>query len=133
MNNNTQEDYCSFEVSSLLKESGAKLQTHYNGRYHLWWYNGELHTYEWFNSFNNMVSAPTHALAIKWIRDNFNLILVALPYTNADNLSEFSWIWMIHKIKSSTQDNIFFDSPGEAIEAGLLYTLKNLIPNGYKT
>lgn len=124
MNNTITEDYCSFEVSKLLKEKGAKLQTHFNGKYHLWYYEGDLHTYEWFRSFDNMLPAPTHSLAIKWIRENFRWN-IEIGYKNVNH----SFISMVYPMSPNTRVHpcSTYSTHEEATEAALLYTLKNLI------
>lgn len=84
MNNDIQEDYCSFEVAKLLKEKGYKNQTvHYyidiNSRHtnRPSMSSKEFLGRDW-NSYpsekeSSRVSCPTHALAIKWIRENFGI------------------------------------------------------------
>ena len=66
------EDYCSFEVSKLLKEKGFHELCHYN--YHCGGffyqhkekdYNGK--NYEKLDS--EQYSAPTHQIALKWLRN----------------------------------------------------------------
>ncbi len=76
--NNVREAICSLEVSKLLKERGfdVRLQTFYSGE-HLQhnsdkeqikgWANRNLPLGEW--------SAPTHALAIEWLRQNFGFFI----------------------------------------------------------
>ena len=80
MNNNITEDYCSFEVSKLLKEKGFNPYFEYNRCYI------EIATNEWkectveeyeqldisIGIGNNLViMRPTHALAIRWISVNY--------------------------------------------------------------
>jgi len=65
MNNNITEDYCSFEVSKLLKEKGFK-------RMESVWFDkrGNEFYYTELNGIEDeqkMIPRPTHALAIKWI------------------------------------------------------------------
>lgn len=128
MNNNITEDYCSFKVSKLLKKKGAELQTHYSSlsRSLVWWwkYGNELHGYNWFGDFDNMLPAPTHALAIKWIRENFGYN-IEVSYRNADKAYQSISHPIFPKTKIGLCGN--YNSNEEAIEAALLYTLKNLI------
>jgi len=106
MNNNLNEDYCSFEISKLLKEKGFDV-IHTNLVKH----NGQ-------NYF-----APTHSLTIKWIRENFipNYFLNFFPYINRNKLM-FEIRINGHHFRSSGHK-----TPEEATETALLYTLKNLI------
>ena len=107
MNNNITEDKCSLEVSKLLWKHGMKTP--------------ECLLDKWLNI--NFI--PTHAVAIKWIRENFNWN-IETGYRNS------------HKDYSSTIYPMFpntqvhrterFKTSEDSVEAALLYTLKNLIP-----
>lgn len=164
MNNNITEDYCSFEVSKLLKEKGFSILCS-----HYYFEDGEFKQNEirdttgmdygsdivynlsefnenWNDKFLTKkngdrclgcskskgyfetFSSPTHALAIKWIRENFGI------YIFPDPVYDFS-VWtprIVNKVAiNSTHDYykgvLEFISPEAAIEAALLYTLQNLI------
>lgn len=137
MNNNITEDYCSFEVSKLLKEKGfavycTSLYTEDGKQNDVGNYNGV--------DDDNYISfsRPTHALAIKWIRENFGIHIQPTKPFHKD-------YWVVDKIplefrvKGHENSDSFgvpmshanldgkFNSPEEATEAALLYTLKNLI------
>lgn len=129
MNNDITEDYCSFEVSKLLKEKNFNI-------YCQSWYtdDGEFHynqdpeqTLGWNNRRlpKSEYSRPTHALAIKWIRENFGIHISFHPPSHKME----SWEYSIQtKIPSYFKSlNQHYKSPEEATEAALLYTLKNLI------
>jgi len=124
MNNNITEDYVSFEVAKLLKEKGfsaycTSLYTEEGKQNDVGNYNGTDD--DKYISY----SRPTHALAIKWIRENFNWN-IETGYRNS------------HKDYSSTIYPMFpntqvhrterFKTSEDSVEAALLYTLKNLIP-----
>lgn len=116
MNNDIQEPICSKEIHTLLKLKGFDV-THWNVE-------------------------PTHALAIEWIRVNFNLLIKYSSFMGIESdwrtlkLGTFSYgysigganeekyIELYNKSIISKQD---FNTPHEAIESGLLYTLKELI------
>lgn len=137
INNNIFEHYCSKEVSKLLKEKGFKVPvlTYYD--------KCEIVSSNITSVFNAIdynndylcYSRPTHSVAIEWIRVNFGIwIQGAFP------LSKRKWEWIIFDLKEKIKGqncykNImslnyephYFDTPYEATEAALLYTLKNLI------
>ena len=128
MNNNITEDYCSFEVAKLLKEKGFRVPTekHYMG-------SKKIYDISPSSDHNNpsytkeMYSAPTHALAVKWIRDNFDIhITTARTYTNSE-YNFFYQIYFLQKKEKILLQCTYFKSPEEATEAALLYTLKHLI------
>lgn len=129
MNNNITEAYCSFEVSKLLKEKGFEQLTQkafiedgteYQFETTPQNYNDEN------GRFYKTSSRPTHSLAIEWIRVNFGKHILTIPTYSNHKIK--GYVWNNHLI---TMDNIgdegIFDTPQEATEAALLYTLQNLI------
>lgn len=142
MKNNIQESYCSFEVSKLLKEKGFDIQ---GDKVY-----GQVfeNTFRLVNiSFTKMdeesgfkdapyFNAPTHALAIEWIRVNFGICIYVGCKEKEDGSGD---VWYIPcgrnlPLKKNGQfiiDTIPYlpkETPQEATEAALLYTLQNLIP-----
>lgn len=127
MNNNITEDYCSFEVSKLLKEKGfvvycTSLYTEDGKQNDVGNYNGV--------DDDNYISfsRPTHALAIKWIRENFGIHIFSTP----QGITTKYWLFGIfytdpEKGRVEYDTNNRFDTCEESIEAALLHTLKNLI------
>ena len=103
MNNNIQESYCSKEVSKLLKEKGFE-----------------------FNMRTAPTGFPTHALAIEWIRVNFGIWIQVF-----NEEKNFGYDIINIKKKTSLGNLLYrayaFNSPQQATEAALLYTLQNLI------
>lgn len=101
------EDYCSFELSRLLKEKGFDGQTH-----------------------GNMSEIPcvcyiTHQMAMRWLREN-NIIITPQPeYFSCDRCE--SWgidIWAFGNYEKLPGD---FPKYEEAVEAALKYCLTKLI------
>ena len=121
------EDYCSYEVAKLLKKKGFDELCIFK-------YNNEgirikagVAIDEWQNSEldDNECSAPTHQMAMKWLRKkgiHMSLDTVISSsgniYFNIDTYSEDSG-WN-HPVD-------FYDSYEEAVEAALKYSLENLI------
>lgn len=142
MNNNITEDYCSFEVSKLLKEKGfavycTSLYTEDGKQNDVGNYNGV--------DDDNYISfsRPTHALAIEWIRENFGIHIYChseikingLEITQLDKyqggITRINHTYIYGKINKNDIPKGPYrkpcNTPYEAIEAALLYTLKNLI------
>lgn len=132
--NNITEDYCSFEVSKLLKEKGFQVPTVFYFRI-----TGD-HMFPQPNPFNHnddsknetasgmtFVSAPTHAIAIKWILKNYGISI------SVDNLIDNKFYFSYRDTKSKDYASRTgcaengYDTSEEATEAALLYTLQNLI------
>lgn len=125
INNNITEDFCSLEVSKLLKEKGFILDRE------------GFHTPSYKeckpeNSEEEYTVCPTHSIAIKWIIENFQ------TWVGISILSEWGTkegdFWIFHFRKKSNKWIITFpnnhnryNSPKEATEAALKYFLTELI------
>lgn len=130
MNNNITEDYCSFEVSKLFYLKGARFIC--DGNFFSWTgYEGlcQRESPRWRNMYAGSrtpdISRPTHALAIKWIRENFNLFIFPDP------VYDFS-CWTPRVVRQHKPEILYsgkeeYLTSEEAVEAALLYTLKNLV------
>jgi len=142
MNNNIIEKYVTFEIGNLLKEKGfnvptreyyrnyptAKIMSWDIGKY----YNGNDDSKMETAGGMTYVSAPTTALTISWIRENFG-IQIFLDYTFYDGFhygcqvvspnGNVNEIW----IERKDLDIDGADTPQEAENAAIHYTLTNLI------
>lgn len=149
MNNNIEEDYCSFEVSKLLKEKGFDCECKYSYENALksrknkqdgysgpfGYKKGELNIDSSWNKNSLLTSndvwyccsRPTHSLAIKWIRENYQIEVgnICIRF-NSPKKKGYQYIIISNNYHSFEQMGEF-DKPEEAIEAALLYTLTNLI------
>lgn len=110
MNNNITEDYCSWDVSYLLKQKG------------LW----ILHLIQYYEN-QQLLQGITHSLAIKWIRENFGIHISVHHWTNQP-VGNDTWKDAYQGfVNGDAMDVRIFQKHEEAVEAALLYTLKNLI------
>lgn len=124
------EDYCSYEVAKLLKDKGfdglcyCQEVMNYDGNF-------TTHHTEYPENWNQSepwVSIPTLGMAMKWIREMYNLCIsiyylfpygytIDILYTDKDTpFKEF------RKIRNNE-----YDTYEEAVEAALKYCLENLI------
>jgi len=118
------EDYCSFEIAKLLKAKGfdEKTLSYYedNVLCHGDWF-------EWNRSPLGHIAAPTHQMAMKWLREIHKLFIMILLLEK----EEGNYGYTVEKIGSrefiSTSGNISYDTTEDAVEAALKYTLENLI------
>lgn len=108
----------SFPIAKLLKEKGYEGQTHVDHRYDPLYYHksGELHLYNWFNSFDNMIKAPTIADVVMWLYEKYG---VWVEVYNDNSKKEFYTVLNGEEYK--------FKSPTKAYEVAIEYCLKNLI------
>lgn len=115
------EAYCSFKVAKLLKEKGfdERSAASYN-------FKGESQEgYGYWNKTPIWYAAPTHQMAMAWLREVHNLWCEISPegnglwYMEVYSLIDEEYIpnSNAHKIKSYE----------EAVEAALKYVLENLI------
>ena len=121
------EAYCSFEVAKLLKEKG--FNTSCMGRY-------SIRSKEFHLDCTKMCSngglfdcaAPTHQMAMKWLREKYYIYADPIKQGNYNDCSEYyTWIvarmGIIHR-NSSVGDKLSYE---QAVEAALKYSLENLI------
>lgn len=147
MNNNITEDYCSFEVSKLLKEKEFGIPVFRYFRI----VGGEAFDADrrkpvnWNDDIKmetaggmTYISNPTHALAIKWLRENFGVhINPTKPFHR--NYWSIGKIPMESRVKGEENSDSWgrpishgqlkgrFKTYEEAVEEALLHTLKILI------
>ncbi len=108
MNNNIQEDYCSYKLWKIFNKKG--------------FYGKEL-TVDNKKHVEAANLKITHSLAIKWIRENFGIHIYSVVEDDKWNYG----ILIKGKYGALSNSVSIYTSSGEAIEAALLYTLKNLI------
>lgn len=116
-----QEDYVSFEVAKLLKEKGFeqhKCQHSYNSKGVFKW-SDNLDPYEY--------SAPTHQMAMKWLREVYNIIIEPESVWNGKK-----WEYQLFIVTPQNADSPYYEhnpykSYEECVEAAIKYCLKNLI------
>lgn len=117
------EDYVSFETAKLLKEKGFDVYT--PTRYD---YDGGFHSHGNHLIGDSDISAPTHQMAMKWLREKYYIHADPIKQGNYNDCSEYySWIvsqmGIIHR-NPSVADKLSYE---EAVEAACIYALKNLI------
>lgn len=114
-----EEAYCSFEIAKLLKEKGFITPCD-------WLYCNDG-TFGHRNSLwdKEMFPAPTHQMAMAWLREAHYL------WIDIDPLTNYKWTWSIwlmndpnFKMGESSQVTTNYK---EAVEAALKYALENLI------
>ena len=118
------EAYCSFEVAELLKEKG------FNEPCYTCYINKELSHYDYlstnFELIDNVISAPTHQMAMKWLRVQ-GVYSSLVPFI--ENVGWPKDTWHINFYNSDGIIGGGFPVKGyeEAVEAALKYSLENLI------
>ena len=131
------EDYCSYEVAKLLKEKGFLKDVDLRITQNLSFYdNIGLHhnLNKWYDSLIqdkiDFVVAPTHQMAMKWLREAHNIFIVIEPhmydYINEKNSSYVTSLWQGDNYYENITSK---DYPAyeEAVEAAIKYSLENLI------
>jgi len=140
------EDYVSFEVAKLLKEKG--FNEHCWKLYELgdcdipvllngfelseessFWNNKYLELYKKEHSYiNDICSAPTHQMAISWLREVYGLH-IWVEYSRFDFNKEHPYLWNIveTKIDGDYWEGTYNKFSKNAVESALNYALENLI------
>ena len=123
------EDYCSFELSKLLKEKGFDVPCKYA------WHGGikkpDFHRHSInFNGGNykdlrtKWYSAPTHQMAMKWLREVHGLNIFVIQ--DEENQNCFRAI-IQSKLLINGRYGLNRETYEEAVDAALKYSLENLI------
>lgn len=122
-----QENYCSYELSKLLKEKGFDgecIGCYWDSK-KIFDINYEPLSYSDGDLRDEVILAPTHQMAMKWLREkwifieiSFSITINGEPCYNFGILSRSAqWIY---------RHNQYFSNYEEAVEAALKYSL-NLI------
>lgn len=122
------EDYVSFEIAKLLKEKGFKeiVQSLWVGEDEYHYISTESIKSDDYNSGGTcLYSAPTHQMALKWLRE-----VHAICIEVCRNINTFYYSYRV--IQGSSFVKLLgwsdsYDTYEQAVEAALLYVLKNLI------
>lgn len=131
------EDYCSFELSKLLKEKGFDWMC--NGYYNKDDEDSEPYfgDGEGADNWNNQApsvkdlwcSAPTHQMAMKFLREVHNIIIVVEPHSYnyiEEKTSSYDFsMWCGDNYEHPLTTN--YSTYEEAVEAALKYCLMKLI------
>lgn len=114
------ENYCNKEISVLLREKGfdEKTLSYYqdNVLCHGDWF-------EWNRSPFGHIAAPTHQMALKWLREMYKLF-IEIVWIGYENMYSFNVTNMKDGFIKGANIACSYN---EAVEAALLYVLKNLI------
>ena len=133
------EDYCSFEIVKLLKEKGfdANIYTCYTDcefpefltmiDYVV---QGEEYERSNFES-RNLIQAPTHQMTLKWLREVHDLHIIIYPWQADNEEKAIHWCCTVYRSFAHLGNDVYTNetpkSYEEAVEAAILYILKNLI------
>ena len=135
------EDYVSFEVAKLLKEKGFKILTGtvYDNQGKLDYQNVVC----WQENRLPYISAPTHHMTMKWLRENYHLhisIDIQSDYsTDADGNIVDRWTYWTWSIFSTEDGSVIympqlfdseqesFDEYKDAMEHALKYCLIKIL------
>ena len=121
------EDYYSYEIAKLLEEKGFDIPvwTRYEEN------NDEVifgDKYNWNNSPMGQISAPTHQMAMKWLREVHNIYIDISPtYSEIEKTIHFIWQVFDSNYDGIGDCEIFYGKYETACEAAIKYCLENLI------
>lgn len=121
MNKQITEDYCSFEIAQLLKEKGFDVPCRQA------YFNGSLVDYTMYGFCDGeLLDCPSQSLTLKWLREvhrkHICVRMRDFPTQYEIEVYDTKTGYLCHADFEHS-----FDSYEEAVEAALLYVLKNLI------
>lgn len=123
------EDYVSFEVAKLLKEKG------FDEKCNIAYFNKTLVDYTMFGFClgGELFYCPTLQMAVKWLRENFNINPVPYAtsigwYFEVFDLTQrdITGCALLYQVGIPSKEKTF-ETSEEACEAGIRYCLENLI------
>lgn len=125
------EDYCSYEVSKLLKEKGFDEEVLAVYIYDKLFVKGEN---EIVNTANvPIIPAPTHQMVMKWLREEKHYYIQIMLDSWALG-GHTGYYVVIQRIDNDFEimlqdalDEVFYNSYEDAVEATLKYCLENLL------
>lgn len=129
------EAYCSKEVSELLREKGFLKGVDLRFISNLAFYGNiglQYNIAKWYDSLIqdkiNFVVAPTHQMAMTWLREEKGIAIIPILSSICDN-EKFFWHIkvVVAKNHKTYQQGWVYEQFENAIEAALKYTLENLI------
>ena len=135
MNKQITEDYCSYEVAKLLKEKGFKNE--YCDNMLLAEDGGVIYKFATFRNkddafyatmrFKKQIPYVTHQMALKWLREVHNIFVeISVDEMLADK--GYQWALLFYNDTKIIMPYAGWENTYEqAVEAALLYVLKNLI------
>lgn len=140
---NIKERFCSREVSKLLKEKGFNEPVHYEYHYTISepQFHKKLHNFngdEYSNCETEWFSAPTHQMALDWLRQVYNIhIYIEMGIREDRRLDKYIAFWnptirniLEPDISEKAQEYFawrFYDDFKDAVDDSLLFILENLI------
>ena len=127
------EDYCSFELSKLLKEKGFDeyCRSFYELREPRVYVgsNGVCNNTMFQDESNECIARPTHQMAMKWLREVHKIDIFIDTDFPIDRMKYTYKIVRIYKDGDKYTDVMggSFDTYEEAVEAAIKYSLENLV------
>lgn len=131
------EDYVSFEVAKLLKEKGFNelCSRYYNSQFDEMRTVGDICMMNWNSiSINDefyYISIPTHQVAIKWLREKYNIYICIQPDFPSTKDYKMYWCWsanILHDNCISLKGyQCYIETYEKATEEAIKYCLENLI------
>lgn len=121
-----QEAYVSFETAKLLKEKGFNEPT--LGNYYIDGRFEESCRVNWNEYFKTPINAPTQQMAMRWLREEFDLITYVKLVNDGDPCHD-AWGFSIYNkfTNESIKGHRLWFKYEEAVEAAIKYCLENLI------
>ena len=125
------EDYVSFETAKLLKEKGFNecCRAFHSPSRKLFYSSHDIKNFEDGKTIGRAIAAPTHQMAMKWLREVHNIIIVIEPHSYncmEEKTSSYDFsIWYGDNYEHPLTTN--YSTYEEAVEAAILYVLSGAL------
>ena len=121
------ENYVSFEIAKLLKEKGFDENTH---SYYI--SDNEISYIgitKRFNSESTFLSAPTHQMTLKWLREKYKIQveITIVGYEPWENPTKWYYGWRCQNVDIIDRINADYISYEEATESAIKHCLKSYL------
>lgn len=125
-----EDDYVSFEVAKLLQKKGFAEKCHRGYTPY-----GELDCFLGENGYGdiaaNYILAPTHQMALKWIREKYDLHIIVYPWQANNEQSAKHWCCKVYETFNLLGREKYTDetpsSYWEGVESALKYSLRSIL------
>lgn len=122
------EDYCSYEVSKLLKDKG------FNDPFTHMFINKDNVKFDCSSTGvvpKETIACPTHQMAMKWLREVYDLHIIAYPFKSGNDVNATHYCCQVFKtfnlLGCEKYTNETLTSYEQAVETALKYCLEKLI------
>jgi hypothetical protein len=130
--NTLKERYVELDTAKLLKEKGFNIPV--SMAYDNYGIEGKIYDTFGYNNHNkhdDLISAPTQALVLKYLRETYDIIVTVMPARDKDNYLAFMYSIIAMDESEGEYDEVYlsglYENLEECTEDGIVYCFENLV------